>query len=200
MPYARWVDGRQHNEHALFARVDDEKNRRLLPVVLTPSDAARSYQDAIDQLERKSGCRVLQPRICSYRTLTMDAKQYLQTCANDSPRMARWHKLSPPTDTCYKYLGIILLLAICGMCFLAYQNATYDVDYDLFLDNYAVLGLSPSASFKEVKSAFRALAQKWYVLPIELWSFTRMIASCIYCVLLFIDYLIASCIYCASCR
>lgn len=54
------------------------------------------------------------------------------------------------------------MLALVGVGLLKYYSETYDVDYDRYLENYAVLGLTAEAPFADVKKAFHELSKKWY--------------------------------------
>jgi len=58
------------------------------------------------------------------------------------------------------YVLIPILIAI--FIYVSYNYTTYNVNYEDFLANYDVLGLTPSATLKEVKKAYRDLSLKWH--------------------------------------
>jgi hypothetical protein len=109
-------------------------------------------------LNNATACR------CFGGMLSATAYEASVKAAVGSERHERWARLTPaPFDAAwFKFIGLFLLVAIIGVGILSYQNATYDVDYDRFLENYSILGLPTTATVKEVRAAFRAQAPKWY--------------------------------------
>jgi len=58
------------------------------------------------------------------------------------------------------YAVVPILIAL--FIYVTYHYSTYNVNYEDFLANYDVLGLTPTATLKEVKKAYRDLSLKWH--------------------------------------
>jgi len=69
----------------------------------------------------------------------------------------------PVTKAFWKWFSL-LVFVIVGVGVLSYFAAKYDFDYDSFIKNYEILGVSAAEEtpWNDIKKAYHALALKWH--------------------------------------